>query len=320
MRHVRMLGLCLVAMFAVSAMALGVASPALAKEKLPKEDKPKQLAKNWGKFKNCPWNNPKTELCTYGATYNGAKGGFYTIGTAKVALSNVVIQGGLHENEATEKLLLIAPEDGAQTLESPAEPVTGGLKLITPEIQQRSEWPEALKQAYQEALKNHEGTLDAKIEVGGGNALYETEGVLNTTNLIFETGPAFKLPIKVKLESPFLEKLGGGPCVVGNETTPIWQELTSEPKDNGTAGNLEILYEGNLVNLKNGRLGADGWEIPEAAFAQGCGGAYESYVDAAINQTLQGYNHAKGLTLLSGELSLSVSRTAKEILEEGKTP
>ena len=105
--------------------------------------------------------------------------------------------------------------------------------------------------------------------------LYETPGALNTTNLIFEKGPAFKLPIQVKLESPFLEKLGGGPCVVGNETTPIWQELTSEPKDNGTAGRLEIQNEGNLVVLSDGRLGAQGWSIPEAALAQGCGGAYE---------------------------------------------
>ncbi len=318
MRHVRIMGLCLVAMFAVSAMTLGVASPALAITK--KEEK--AIAKNWGVFKNCPWNNPKTELCTYGATYGGAKGGFYTIGSAKVALSHVVIQGGIHENEATEELTIIAPEDGAQTLESPPEPVTGGLKLITPEIQQRAEWPEALKEAYKEALKSHEGKLDAKIEVGGGNVIYETEGVLNTTNLIFETGTAFKLPIKVKLESPFLEKLGGGPCVVGNETTPIWQELTSSPKDNGTAGSLEILYEGNEVFLHGGRLGDDGWEIPSEADAQGCGGAYESYVNKAINLTLGqgGYGTAQGLTLLSGELGLSVSQVAKEVLEEGKQP
>ncbi len=69
---------------------------------------------------------------------------------------------------------LIAPTDGAKTLESPPEPVTGGIKLITPEIQESSEWPEALKQAYKEAVKNHESKLDAKIEVGGGNVLYET--------------------------------------------------------------------------------------------------------------------------------------------------
>jgi hypothetical protein len=315
-RHVKIMGLCMVALFAVSAMALGVASPALATTK--KEEK--AIAKNWDVFKNCPYNTAGVELCTYGSTYHGVKGGFYTIGSAKVALSDVVIQAGIHENSETGLYELFAPTDGAQTLESPPEPVTGGLKLITPAIQQSSGWPEALKQAYNEALKNHEGTLDAKIEVGGGNVLYETPGALNTTNLIFEEGPAFKLPIKVKLESPFLAKLGGGPCVVGNETTPIWQELTSEPKVNGTAGNLEILYEGNEVILHNGRLGAQGWSIPEAALAQGCGGEYESQVDAAIDYTLQGYNHAEGITLLSGALYESVAKNAKEYLEEGKTP
>ena len=232
MRHVRIMGLCLVAMFAVSAMTLGIVSPALASKesKLIKEDE-----RVWDVFKNCPWNTPGVELCTEGATFKGKRGGFYTIGSAKVALSDVVIQAGMHEN--SEGLLeLVAPTDGAQTLESPPEPVERGLKLITPEIQEEAGWPEALKEAFKEALKNHESTLDAKIEVGGGNVLYETPGALNTTNLIFEEGPAFKLPIQVKLESPFLEKLGGGPCVVGNETTPIWQELSSEPKVNGDGG------------------------------------------------------------------------------------
>ncbi len=316
MRHVRILGLCLVAMFAVSAMTLGIVSPALASKesKLIKEDE-----RVWDVFKNCPWNTPGVELCTEGATFKGKRGGFYTIGSAKVALSEVVIQAGMHEN--SEGLLeLVAPTDGAQTLESPPEPVERGLKLITPEIQEEAGWPEALKEAFKEALKNHESTLDAKIEVGGGNVLYETPGALNTTNLIFEEGPAFKLPIQVKLESPFLEKLGGGPCVVGNETTPIWQELSSEPKVNGEAGRLFINNEGDDVILKEGRLGADGWSIPEAALAQGCGGEYESQVNAALDYTLQGYNHADGLTLLSGSLNESVSQTTKEYLEEGKLP
>ncbi len=315
MRHVRIMGLCMVAMFAISAMALGVASPALASKEAKEQ---KEIEKSWNVFKNCPWQNPKVQLCTFGETFKGTKGGFYAIGSAKVALSDVVIQAGIHENSETELYELIAPTDGAKTLESPPEPVTGGIKLITPEIQESSKWPEALKQAFQEAVKNHESKLDAKIEVGGGNVLYETPGALNTTNLIFETGTALKLPIQVKLESPFLEKLGGGPCVVGNEVTPIWQELTSEPKDNGTAGRLEIKYEGNWVGLTDGRLGADGWSIPEAALAQGCGGEYESYVDEALDRTLQGYNHADGITLLSGSLYESVAETAKEYLEEGR--
>jgi hypothetical protein len=318
-RRVRILGLCLVATFAVGATALGVASPALANNK-----EEKRAAKNWDVFKNCPYNSPGVELCTFGTTYRGAKGGFYTIGSAKVALSDVVIQAGMHEN--SEGLLeLVGPTDGAKALESPSEPVTGGLKLITPAIQQEAEWPEALKEVFKEAQKNHESKLDAQIEVGGGDVLYETPGALDTTNLIFEEGPALKLPVKIKLESPFLEKLGGGPCVIGNETTPIWQELTSEPKVNGTAGSLEILYEGDEVVLKGGRLGADGWSIPQAADAQGCGGAYESYVNRAIDLTVgQGYNNeayeSKGLTLLSGELYESVSQTTKEYLEEGKIP
>jgi hypothetical protein len=318
-RHVRMLGLCLVAMFAVSAMTLGIASPALASKGEQKQEKLDK--KNWDHFANCPWKNPKVELCMDGETIGGKNGGFFVIGKSQVDLSKPVkIQGGLWEN--SEGLLsVVAPENGSSTLEAPPLPVTDGLKLIKPE----HEWPEALTTAFEEAIKNHETGLDAKIEVGGGTVLYETPGALNTTNLIFEEGAAFKLPLKVKLTGPFLEKLGGGPCVIGNETTPIEQELTSEPKADGSAGELEILNEGDMVALRNGRLGDDGWSIPKAADAQGCGGEYETYLNKAIDRSLgQGYENeaynSKGLTLLSGSLYESVAKTTREYLEEGIKP
>ena len=41
--------------------------------------------------------------------------------------------------------------------------------------------------------------------------------------------------------------------------------------------------------------------MPEGGGATGCGGEYESYVDAAINETLA-YPKATGVTELSGNL------------------
>ena len=74
---------------------------------------------------------------------------------------------------------------------------------------------------------------------------------LNTTNLIFETGVALQLPVKVKLSNVFL----GSSCYVGSEANPIILNLTtgttSPPAPNkpikGSAGELKIDCEGALV-------------------------------------------------------------------------
>ena len=299
MRHVRMLGLCLLAAFAVSAM---VAVPALAKKKeIP-----------WNVFEHCRYNAPSTEvdLCFAGITSGGPKGGFFQLGAAKVALSKpVILQGGLWEDPENEDEYIVPATNGGETLESPALKVTGGLGLITRRIQEYRKWPAALIDSLKEAKTNKEASLAVKIEVAGGNQLYEIPNALNVTNLIFETGPAFTLPLKVTLISPWLAKLGGT-CTVGNEANPIFQYLTTEPSSNGSAGALEIGDSGNYVKLEGSRLGDLGWPVPQEARVSGCGGEYETYIDSAINEVLgiEAFGRenpaewAHGLTLLQGNL------------------
>ncbi len=312
MRHVRMLGLCLVAAFTVGAMA---AVPAMAKE--TKQEK--QERKVVEQFKNCPYNEPEVELCFAGVTRGGKKGGFFSLGAVTVPLNKpITLQGGEHEDPETGFVYLRPAANGAETLESPELKVPGGIGVINARIQERSKWPAELTALFNEAKKNKETGLNVKIEQAGGNKLFEIPSALNVTNLIFEEGPAFTLPLKVKMSGPFLEKLGGGPCEVGNDTTPIYQYLTTEPSSNGSAGELSILSEGNQVELANSRLGDIGWPVEEGALAQGCGGAYESYVDDAINEVLniRSSNYrAHGITLLEGNLYEAVATYAKEKLE-----
>lgn len=300
------MGLCLVALFALSAM---VAVPAMAKES-KQEKKEKFIA---GQFKNCPVNNPETELCFAGVTSGGKKGGFFSLGNITVPLSKpITLQGGEHENEAEENIYLVPAVEGAETLESPELKVPGGISVITSRIQELQEWPAELTQAFKEAKKNKETAMYVKIEVAGGNKLFEIPNALNVTNLIFETGPAFTLPLKVKITGPFLEKLGGGPCLVGNDTTPVYQYLTTSPASNGSAGYLYILAEGNQVELENSRLGDLGWPVESGAEPQGCGGAYESYVDGALDEALGLTRGAKGLTLLEGNLYEATAEYVRE--------
>ena len=66
-RHVRMLGLCLVAVFALSAIAAGPTLAAKAPE-VP-----------WAFYEDCPYENPEVEECFAGITNGGAKGGFFQL-------------------------------------------------------------------------------------------------------------------------------------------------------------------------------------------------------------------------------------------------
>jgi len=307
-RLVRMLGLCLVAICAVSAM---VAVPAMAKE--TKEEKEEK--KIWPVFSQCPLEEPEVEQCFAGITNGGRHGGFFSLGAVTVPLNKAItLQGGLREG-------LIVPAT-VETLESPELKVPGGIGLLNKRIQESAEWPAELTALWNEAKKNHEGNMYVKIEVGG-KELYEIPFALDVINLLFEKGAAFTLPLKVKMTGPFLAKLGGGPCDFGNDTTPTFQYLSTEPSQNGNAANgASTLDEGNLVVLYNSRLGDVGWSVPEGAQASGCGGAYESYVDTAINKLLFGPNNypgpashwAHGVTQLEGTLYMADASATKEKL------
>ncbi len=304
MRHVRILGLCLVAAFAVSAVA---AMPALAK-------KSGYTVETFGQYKGCPYENPEVVDCYAGITSGGSKGGFFQLGNVTVKLNKpIILQGGFYG--AGESVQLVPAIRGYQTLESPELKVQGGLGLITTRDQEEAGWPESLKQSFKEAKKNKETTLNVKIEQAGGNLLYETLGALNSENLLYETGPAFKLPLKVRMINSWMEKLGGGPCEIGSDASPIWQYLTTEGE--GAAGKFVEAYDFGSIGLLGSRLVALGWPVTEGA--NGCGsGEDEAYVDAAINKVLELENHRRGITVLQGDLYVTNTYTINEKIEHGE--
>ena len=297
MRHVRMLGLSLVAMFAMSAMAT---VPALAK---------KYSVKTFEQYKGCPLTNTEIEWCYAGITSGGSAGGYFQLGNVTVKLNKpITLQGGF--NGEGEAVKIFPAANGYQTLESPELKVEKGLGVITPQIQTEAGWPEALKQSFKEAEKNKEGGLNVKIEVAGGNLIYEKLGTLSTENLLVEHGPAFTLPLKVRMINPWLARLGGGPCEIGSETSPVWQYLTSESP--GRPGKFEQAYSFGTLELKESRLIDVGWNVEEAAEANGCGsGEDEALVDAAINRALEvPFRH--GITVLQGNLYTGNAITVRE--------
>jgi hypothetical protein len=309
-RHVRMLGLCLVAAFAMSAVA---AMPALAKEKYS--------ANTWAQFKYCPYNDTEVQACTVGLTSGGAHGGFFQLGRVEVPLRKpVALQGGLIEDEGAPGAeagsdRFVAAANGGETLESPELAVKGGLKLITKKVQEEVGWPQALKESFKEAIKNKETALDVKIETAG-NSLYENPNALNVSHLLDAEGNTFELPLKTTMSNSWLAKLGGGPCTVGNEAHPILQDLTSAGA--GNLGTLTFNEEFTVVEIENNRLVDFNWPVEEEALASGCGGSYESYVDRAIDVvTESAYGTHYGFTVLSGNLYTASRQAVQEQAEAG---
>jgi hypothetical protein len=273
-------------------------------------------------YKHCPYENTELSDCFTGITAGGKKGGFFQYGQVKVPLDkSIKLQGGFKGEEASVE---ISPEliNGGETLEAPLLDVEGGIAVITPLIQAEAKWPTALTEAFNEAKKHKETVIDTKIELAG-TELYEIPGSLDTEHILEESGVAFKLPLKVKVTGPFLEKLGGGPCYLGSDENPIHINLTTEGQ--GGAGHVEFNNAFTNIFLQGSRLVDFGWHIPIASGAKGCGGAYEEYVDRALNialevETPQGseIKGKKGMVVLEGNLHDGNRKFVQQAAEEGK--
>jgi hypothetical protein len=308
----RILGIGLLVALSLSAVGAG---SALAKDPYS--------VNTFQQYKHCPFNAPEITDCFTGITLGGATGGYFQYGSVLAKLSkSITIQGGY--KGAGNSIEVIAPEDGAQLLESPPEPIVKGLGVITAKIQNQAEWPEALKASFAEAKANKETKATATIEMAG-NECTTVPGCIDTESILFEEPepPAFRLPLKVKVGNAWLEKLGGT-CQIGSDENPIKQNLVSAGA--GTSGELkfeEPTFES--LELAGSRLVDVGWHISKAQGANGCGGPEnEAYIDRALNIALEvespeGNEIAgkKGVTVLSGNLHDSAASHAKKKIEEG---
>jgi hypothetical protein len=328
----------LIAVFALGAV---VAGPALAK----KAHVPGTLEGEWKPYAHCPIDNselinPPAEFdgrvysgnqnwCYYGYTAGGKEGGSFTVGGVTVPLNKKIkIQGGVdyYEGPEGESYGHVIPAEGAETLEAPLLTVPKGINLITPAIQAEANWPRSLEESFDYAKVHHETKLSAHIVVAGGNLLYEEEDALNTTALLERKGPTFTLPLRVVLNGPWLESLGGGQCTIGTEEHPIYQHLTSGVSEapapyeantqEGFAGHLHFNPEFTNLVFKESTLVDSTWpvEVP----AEGCGGTYESYVDAAISKVLDLPAPAgSSVTVLKGTLGTGEAATVLHEREFG---
>ena len=274
------------------------AVPALAKDPYTQE--------TWGQYKACPYEEPIENVtdCFAGITAGGGNGGFFEYGHIKVKLNkSIKLQGGFKGGGS--HIEVVPATHGYETLESPELSVQKGIKVITPLIQEEAKWPQALKEGFKQAAKNKESAINVKIEMAG-NECFEVPGCLDTENILFEEGTAFRLALKVKVTGPFLEKLGGGPCMIGSDEHPI--HINLETGGSGRAGNFSANEEFTNLFFSQTKLVDTGWHISKESGATGCGGPeYEPYVDKALNIALEvefpeGFEISwkKGVVILQG--------------------
>jgi len=276
------------------AMALFALVPSAA---LAGEHHPKGI---YAPFKFCPLSNSTVVSCTIAES----KSGEFTVGKRTVPINKTItLQGGLSE---TETGLEFHAAEGAETLTKVPLYVPGGLfNIVAPEYLNKEQ-----KERFEKFINEGITGVTATAEL----AKPASSIILNPTNLLFESGTALQLPLKIKLGNVFL----GSSCYVGSEANPVTLNLTTgttkpeKPNEpiKGKVGAFEEFEHGALVRLIGGSLVDNTWAAPGAS---GCGGkALEGIIDPAVNAELglpaaAGHNTA----ILNGNIELAAAEAVK---------
>jgi hypothetical protein len=248
----------------------GVLLVVLAAQAAPASAAPKG---EFAKFAKCPVTNPAINECVYAETTSGS----FVMGKKTVPIVNpVVLQGGTKLVTFAEDLSLVAATDG-NTLTKAPQPVPGGLLGVTAPTW----WPKFLQDLFNETINNGFTGVTATVELAAPASSVK----LNLLNVLTASGTAISLPVKVKLDNPFL----GSSCYIGSNSSPINLKLTTgttaPPAPNkpisGNPGEFGTVAEGLIVALKNNKLVDNSFAAPGA---NGCGGILFSWaVDPFVN-------------------------------------
>jgi hypothetical protein len=251
-----------VAMLAIALTTLGLASSASAK-----------LTGEYARFAQCPYDNLEVRKCLIALT----DGGEVILGSKKVPIVNtpITLQGGY--GKPTEGFSKFFAAKNGVTLEKVPQPVPGGLAGLI-NCKEISNF--FLRISCELTFENGLTGLNSTLEL----AKPASEIRISENNLAGELGVALKLPVKVRLENPFL----GSNCYVGSEKTPLQWELTAAttnpPEPNkpikGSAGFIEFLAEGTVLEAKDAVLVDNAWSAPGAS---GCGGLFSFILDPIVN-------------------------------------
>lgn len=298
--RIRRRTLCLAVAVLAPLGILSIASPALAVEHHPKGD--------FAPFADCPLSNSATNLCIFAQTESGE----FVIGKQAVPITNTItLQGGIHENETTERQEFIGAEDG-NTLSKTPQKVPGGLigLIKCNEIKGEGLLQKAARKACEAVFENKLTGVNATAELA---APASSIGI-SIPNLLNAEGVALSLPLKIHLENPLL----GSSCYIGSNAHPVVIEFTtgttSPPPPNkpitGNVGKVEFKDEFNLAIIRENSLVNNTFAAPKS---EGCGGIFSFLIGPLVDSKLglpapSGYNTA----ILKGTLQDANAAAVKE--------
>jgi hypothetical protein len=245
-------------------LALGASTSALAHEG------------EFAKFNNCPSTNSEVRKCLDSLTV----GGKIILGKKETPIeSTVTLQGGYSKPNAETHIAKFFEATNKITLSKTPQNVPGGLLGIVPPESS----PPLVKLLSKFFFENSITGVKATLEL----AKPASEIQISEFNLLNEEGLALKLPVKVRLENPFL----GSSCYVGSSSSPmIWNLTTGTTKPpagftpiHGSVGELEGKEEDEIIELLGNELVENDWTAPEAT---GCGGILSFLVDPVIDAEL----------------------------------
>jgi hypothetical protein len=284
---------------------LFLAGALLALMLVPASSASAALTGEFARFVTCPTSNPAVDACVYAESTSGT----FTMGKKEVPLVKpVILKGGVDSDNGSVfgNLTFIAPTDGV-TLSKAAQPVPGGLLGITAP----SWWPQILKDLFNETINNGFTGVTATVELAGSPSAIK----LNILNTVIGEGTAISMPVKVKLDNPFL----GGSCYIGSNSNPIKLNVTSgttaPPPPNkpisGSPGELIGLEEGTIIAEKNNKLVDNSFAAPGA---NGCGGILFSWAVDPLVESIIGVPSPAGTNtaILAGNTYLADGNAVRE--------
>jgi hypothetical protein len=257
--------------------------------------------RDYAPFAECPLSNPATDICIFAQAENGE----LVMGKKTIPITRVMIlQGGVHENEAAGKQEFVGARDG-NTLSRARQIVPSGLlEIIAPD-----RLPEAVRERFYQYVSRGITKVTATIELAAPASSIE----VSTQNLVEAKGVGLSLPVKVKLSHPLL----GGSCYIGSNKHPIVMPLTTGTASHsslrgsiaGKPGHATFKDNYNLVTIKEDSLLSTSFAAPRA---EGCGGSLSSTIDPAVNAGLGLPAVARhNGTILNGTLRDAVAAAVK---------
>lgn len=236
-----------------------------------------KLTGEFKKFEFCPYKTAGVERCLNSVT----NGGEVVLGSKKVKIVNpVTLQGGYTEpaEEGPEAgfAKFFAATNGITLAEVP-QPVPGGLAGLV-NCKEISNF--LLRISCEATFENGVTGVNSIL----GLARPASEIRLSETHLAEGVGVALKMPVRVRLENPFL----GSSCYVGSSSSPInWNLTSGETKPpagtapiTGKVGEVEFLEGARILKLSGTELVDNAWSAPAAS---GCGGIFSFIIDPIVN-------------------------------------